>query len=61
MKTKHQIVLDQIPSESLLQLLDSLGSFEKEHGIRIRFKSDGRTSTPMEDYRDIVLRLLKQH
>ncbi len=57
---KNQIIIDQLSSENFSDVLTDLQNMESKHMIRIRIKSDGRTSSSLRDLKDYVFEILKK-
>jgi hypothetical protein len=49
MNSPNNIVIDQIPNWAVITFHAELDRLRDQYGVRVRIKSDGRTSRPLRD------------
>ncbi len=59
MKLSYQLVIDQIDDQNLTQVLAFLEGLSRKHDFRVRFKKDGRTSSPLKELSEVILEMLQ--
>jgi len=59
MKLSYQLVVDQIDDHNLTQVLAFMEGLSRKYDFRVRFKKDGRTSSPLKELPEVILEMLK--
>lgn len=56
MKSPNNIVIDSINEDDIYNFHMDLHNLCEKYQVRVRIKRDGRTSTPLNDFNDLIER-----